>query len=95
MVVDPPSLEHLKALTFLLVVYTLQNSCHAPAISHDNTSGSDYPKFPKLWFFQGRAVAKITNCWVYATSSQEIEQLGSSFGSIFLLFPMKVARDQN
>ena len=43
---------------------------------------------------KGRAVAKITNCWVYAISSQEIEQLGSSFDSIFLLFPMKVAKDQ-
>ena len=43
---------------------------------------------------KGRAVAKITNCWVYAISSQEIELLGSFFDSIFLLFPMKVAKDQ-
>lgn len=33
-----------------------------------------------------RAVAKISSCQVYV-----ISRLGSSFGSIFLLFPMKVA----
>ena len=38
-----------------------------------------------------RAVANISSCWVYAISRRGILQLGSSFGSIFILFPMKVA----
>ena len=38
-----------------------------------------------------RAVTKISSCRVYAISRRGIEQLGSSSGSIFLLFPMKVA----
>ena len=42
---------------------------------------------------QHRAVTKISSCWVYAISRKGIVQLGSLFGSIFLLFPMKVAVD--
>ena len=38
-----------------------------------------------------RAVTKMSSCQVYAISRRGIEQLGSSFGYIFLLFPMKVA----
>ena len=38
-----------------------------------------------------RAVANISICWVYAISRRGIFQLGSSFGSIFVLFPVKVA----
>ena len=38
-----------------------------------------------------RTVAKISSCWVYVISRRRIVQIGSSFGSIFLLFPMKVA----
>jgi len=39
-----------------------------------------------------RAVANISSCWVYAISRRGIFQLGfSSFGPIFVLFPMKVA----
>ena len=38
-----------------------------------------------------RAVANISSCWVYAISRRGIFQLGSSFGSIFVLFPVKVA----
>ena len=37
------------------------------------------------------AVAKISSCRVYAISRRGIVQLGSSFGSIFLLLPIKVA----
>ena len=38
-----------------------------------------------------RVVAKISGCRVNAISRRGIEQLGSSFGSIFLLFPRRVA----
>ena len=38
-----------------------------------------------------RVVAKISSCRVSAISRRGTEQQGSSFGSIFLLFPMKVA----
>ena len=38
-----------------------------------------------------RAVAKISSCWVYVISRRRIVQIESSFGSIFLLFPIKVA----
>ena len=38
-----------------------------------------------------RAVAKISSCQVYAISRRGIVQLGSSFGSIFLLFPIRAA----
>ena len=38
-----------------------------------------------------RAVAKTSSCRVYAISRREIVQLGISLGSVFLLFPMKVA----
>ena len=37
------------------------------------------------------AVAKMSSCRVYAISRRGIGQLGSSFGSVFLLFPIKVA----
>ena len=40
---------------------------------------------------QRYAVAKISSCWVCAVSKRRIVQLGITFGSIFLLFPMKVA----
>ena len=40
----------------------------------------------------GRAITKISSRWVYEISGQGIEELGSSFGFISLLFPMKVAR---
>ena len=39
---------------------------------------------------QHRAVVKISSCPVYVISRRGIVQLGSSFGSIFLLFPMRV-----
>ena len=40
-----------------------------------------------------RAVAKTSSCRVYANSRRRIiVQLGSSLGSVFLLFPIKVAR---
>ena len=39
-----------------------------------------------------RAVTKILSCQVYAISKQGIEQAGSLFGSILLLFPTKLAR---
>lgn len=42
--------------------------------------------------FRCRAVTKILSCQVYAVSKQGIEQAGSSFGSILLLFPTKLAR---
>jgi len=42
--------------------------------------------------FSTRAVAKISSSWVYAFSRRGIAQQGSTFGSIFLLFSMKVAR---
>ena len=38
-----------------------------------------------------RAVAKTSSCWVYANSRRGIVQIGSSLGSIILLFPIKVA----
>lgn len=41
----------------------------------------------------GRAVTKISSCWVYEISGQGNEELGSSFGFTLLLFPVKVARD--
>ena len=42
---------------------------------------------------QGRATAKISGCWVYTISRRGIVQLGSSlYGSIFLLFPIRVAK---
>ena len=40
-------------------------------------------------YYQGRAVTKISCCWVYATSRQGIKNLGNSSGSIFLLCPIK------
>ena len=40
-----------------------------------------------------RAVAKISSCRVYAISRRGIVQLGSSFCSIFLLFPTRAARN--
>ena len=41
-----------------------------------------------------RAVANISSCWVYSISRRGIFQLGfSSFSPIFVLFPMKVARE--
>ena len=40
-----------------------------------------------------RAIAKISSCWVFANSRRGIVQLGSTFGSTFLLFFFtKVAR---
>lgn len=42
--------------------------------------------------FRHRAVTKILSCQIHAVSKQGIEQAGSSFGSILLLFPMKLAR---
>ena len=36
-----------------------------------------------------RAVTNISSCQVYVISRRGIVQLGSSFGSIFLLFPLK------
>ena len=39
-----------------------------------------------------RAVAKTSSCQVYVINSRGLVQLGSSLGSVFLLFPMKVAR---
>ena len=39
----------------------------------------------------GSAITKTSSCRVYANSRKEIVQLGSSLGSVFLLFPMKVA----
>ena len=35
-------------------------------------------------------IQSVSNCWVNTTSRWGIRQLGISFGSIFLLFPMKV-----
>ena len=40
---------------------------------------------------QHRAVTKISSCQVYVISRRGIVQLGSSFGSILLLFPMRKA----
>ena len=40
--------------------------------------------------FSTRAVAK--SCWVSAITRRGIAWQGSTFGSIFLLFPVKVAR---
>ena len=37
-----------------------------------------------------RAVAKTSSCQVYVINRRGIVKLGSSLGSIFLLFPMKV-----
>ena len=38
-----------------------------------------------------RATAKTSGCWVYTISRRGIVQLGSSlYGSIFLLFPIRV-----
>ena len=42
--------------------------------------------------YTDRAVTKISSRWVYEISGQGIEELGSSFGFILLLLPMKVAR---
>ena len=39
-----------------------------------------------------RVVTKILSCCVYAICRRGSEQQGSSFGSIFLLLPLKVAR---
>ena len=36
-------------------------------------------------------MAKTSSCRIYANSRREILQLGSFLGSVFLLFPMKVA----
>ena len=44
-------------------------------------------------FNSGRALTKISNCWVYAICSWGTEQLGSSFGSAFLFVSVKVTRD--
>ena len=41
---------------------------------------------------QHRVVTKISSCRVNITSRWGIKQLGISFGSIFVYFPMKVAR---
>ena len=38
-----------------------------------------------------RAVANISSCWVYVINRRGIFQRASSFGPIFVLFPMKVA----
>ena len=38
-------------------------------------------------------VPKFSRCWMYEISRQRIEQLGISFGFIFLFFPIKVAGD--
>ena len=38
------------------------------------------------------AVVNISSCWVYVISRRGIVQQRSTFGSIFLLFPIKVAR---
>ena len=40
-------------------------------------------------YYQGRAVTKISCCWVYATSRRGIKNLGNSSGSIFLPCPIK------
>ena len=48
-----------------------------------------------IWDLKIRAVAKISSCWVYAVSRREIAQLGSPFGSIFLLFPVRVAKSSH
>ena len=45
----------------------------------------------KFSHFQCRAGGKTSSCRVYANSRRGIVQLGTSLGSIFLLFPMKVA----
>ena len=36
-------------------------------------------------------MTKIYHCWVYSISRQGIEELGSCFGSILLLFLIKVS----
>lgn len=41
-----------------------------------------------------KAVTKILSSRIYAISRQEIEQLGSSFDSTFILFPMKTGKGQ-
>ena len=38
-----------------------------------------------------RVVTKISSCRVNTTSRRGIKRLGISFGSIFVLFPIKVA----
>ena len=38
-----------------------------------------------------RAVANISSCWVCVINRRGIFQRASSFGPIFVLFPMKVA----
>ena len=38
-----------------------------------------------------RAVDKTSSCWVYANTRRGLVQLGSSLGSVFLLFSIKVA----
>ena len=45
--------------------------------------------FVKIFF---RVVTKISSCWVNTTSRRGIKRLGSSFGSIFLLFSNKSSR---
>ena len=52
-------------------------------------------KKSRIWDPNIRAVAKISSCWVYAVSRREIAQLESSFGSIFLLFPVRVAKSSH
>ena len=44
-----------------------------------------------VFFFCISVVAKLPSCLVNAISRRRIVQLGSSFGSIILLFPIRVA----
>ena len=48
------------------------------------------PKTPMI--LSGGAVTKTSSCRVYAISWTGIVQQGSSFGSIFFLFTLRVAR---
>ena len=57
-------------------------------------SAPDWTVLSRMRWGQGslcRAVANTSTCRVYVISSRGIVQLRSNFGSIFLLFPIKVA----
>ena len=66
--------------------YALKNF-RSHAYKNDYNSG-----FNEFVHRRARVVTKISSCRVNTTSKRGIKRLGSSFGSIFLLFSNKSSR---
>ena len=65
-----------------------------PLLFHTITlQGQSVQNFPSYGLSKAGLLLRLQIAGYYAISSEEIGQLGSSFGYIFLLFPMKEARD--